>query len=114
MPPHWFKKEEDKLHEEWEHLTGHDKEKVSELSDELKFLGGNKNNPVLVLGEEPDSEDGTKNLLVVKLGVAETVPADSVADETPVPETVVPVQAGASDDEIDAEIARLQAQKSSN
>lgn len=107
----WIKKEEEKIQE---HFHPIEKKKESPLMESLSYFQGNKHSPVIVVGDAPDSEDGTKNVLVVRLGTSEIVPASDVRDEEASPSTPTVVSTGnETSDELDAQIAALEAKKSS-
>lgn len=102
----WFNREKKDIEGHF-----HEEKKVSMATETLSYVGGNKNSPVLILGDAPDSEDGTKNILVIKLGTSEVVPADSISDEVPVPTSTVTNTGAETSEELDAQIAALEAQK---
>lgn len=72
------------------------KEKTKAQTEEIHFLNGNRNSPVIFLGDDPsnDAEDvdgkkvnpGQDNVLVVPLGVAQSVPRVSVSKTEGTPE----------------------------
>lgn len=53
-------------------------------SGKITFLNGNKNTPALLVGDDPSNgEEGYEeqdNILIVPLGVAQSVPRDSVSE----------------------------------
>lgn len=111
--PNWFREEKDKVEERFHH-DSEQEEKVNMATETLSYFQGNKHSPVIVVGEAPDSEDGTKNLLVVRLGVSEVVPASDIRDEEATPASPTVTNTGSeTPDELDAQIATLQAKKES-
>lgn len=106
----------DKLREKENEVEEHfhtTEEKVNDMEG-LSYFLGNKHNPVIVVGDAPDSEDGTKNVLAVRLGVAEVIPATQVSDEEATPASPTVVNTGSETaSELDAQIAALEAKKES-
>lgn len=110
----WFKRAEEKEQEILSRFHYHTEAKVNESMEGLSYFLGNKHNPVLVVGDAPDNEDGTKNVLAVRLGVAEVIPASQVSDEEAAPAAPTVVNTGTeTPDELDAQIAALEAKKES-
>lgn len=56
-------------------------------TEEIAFLNGNRHSPVLHLGDDPSNEtNGTDNVLVVPLGIAQSVPREQVSTSEGTPE----------------------------